>query len=190
MIKEMHITDGQSVIPIQVIRSGRRTLALEIKNDLIVRARIPWDVTDEGLKTFVAKNEKWIRRKYKEIQERIAKHPSALPRPLSDKEEQQKILEKIVGRVRHYEKLMGLSCNKITVRDQKTRWGSCSSKGNLNLNYRLAYMPPEILDYVVVHELAHLRHMDHSREFWALVETYLPDYKECRKWLKEHGGEY
>ena len=189
MIKEMHITDGQTVIPIQVIRSGRKTLALEIKDDLVVRARIPAGVTDGQLKGFVAKNEGWICKNYKEMRARMEKRPPT-PRPMPTKEEQQKILEKIAGRVSHYEKVMGLSCNKITVRDQKTRWGSCSSKGNLNLNYKLAYMPQKILDYVVVHELAHLRHMDHSREFWALVETYLPDFKECRKWLKENGSAY
>lgn len=189
MIKEMHITDGQSVIPIQVIRSGRKTLALEIKGDLVVRARIPAGVTDGQLKGFVSKNEKWICKKYKEMQARIAKRPDTPP-PLPTKEEQQEILEKIAGRVSHYEKIMGLSCKKITIRDQKTRWGSCSSKGNLNFNYRLAYMPPEILDYVVVHELAHLRYMDHSKGFWALVETYVPGCKGYRKWLKENGGAY
>lgn len=185
----MQLRDGSSVIEIQVIRSDRKTLALEIKDDLIVRARIPKYVTDRQLREFVAKNEEWIRRKHRAMREKVARRP-AMPRPLPTKEEQQEILEKIVGRVRHYEEVMGLFCNRITVRDQKTRWGSCSSKGNLNFNYRLAYMPSAILDYVVVHELAHLRHMDHSKEFWALVGVYLPDYKERRKWLKEHGGEY
>ena len=66
----------------------------------------------------------------------------------------------------------------------------CSSRKNLNFNYKLAYMPQEIMDYVVVHELAHLQHMNHSQEFWQLVEQYIPDYKERRKWLKEHGKEY
>ena len=94
------------------------------------------------------------------------------------------------SRVAYFHPITGGTYTSVTVRDQKTRWGSCSSKKNLNFNYRLAYMPQEILDYVVVHELAHLRHMDHSREFWACVERYLPDYRERRAWLKEHGGEY
>lgn len=89
-----------------------------------------------------------------------------------------------------YAAKMHVSPRRITIRDQKTRWGSCSSKGNLNFNWRLILMPEEILDYVVVHELAHLKEMNHSQTFWAVVERTLPDYKVRRKWLKEHGPEY
>ena len=73
-----------------------------------------------------------------------------------------------------------------TVKDQKTRWGSCSAKGNVNFNYQLAFLPDELLDYVVIHELAHRRHMNHSRAFWAEVEKYCPDYLERREQLKEY----
>ena len=79
---------------------------------------------------------------------------------------------------------------RISVRQQKTRWGSCSVRGNLNFNWKLALMPEEILDYVVVHELAHRVEMNHSPRFWAVVETVLPDWRERRRWLKQHGGEY
>lgn len=80
------------------------------------------------------------------------------------------------------------SMNRITVRNQKTRWGSCSSKGNLNLNWRLLMAPKEVLDYVVVHELCHLVYMNHSRQFWNLVETVLPEAMEYRSWLKQNGS--
>lgn len=92
-------------------------------------------------------------------------------------------------RVAYYHALTGGVYTKITIRDQKTRWGSCSSSGTLSFNYRLMYAPPRVLDYVVVHELCHLTHMDHSKAFWTMVESILPEYKTYRQWLKEHGRE-
>ena len=85
---------------------------------------------------------------------------------------------------------MGVSYGSITVREQKTRWGSCSAKGNLNFNWKLVLMPEEILDYVVVHELAHRLQMNHSTEFWDEVDKILPDYRKRRQWLKENGQKY
>ena len=92
-------------------------------------------------------------------------------------------------RVAYYHTVTGGHYTSITVRDQKTRWGSCSSRGTLSFNYRLIFAPPAILDYVVVHELCHLTHMDHSRDFWHMVERILPDYRIHKAWLKEHGEE-
>ena len=81
---------------------------------------------------------------------------------------------------------MDVQVGRITIRNQKTRWGSCSAKGNVNFNYQLYYMPPELMDYVIVHELAHRRHMDHSALFWAEVKRYCPDYKVYRNQLKKY----
>ena len=82
----------------------------------------------------------------------------------------------------------GESCSLITIRNQKTRWGSCSSRGNLNFNVMLMLCPPDVIDYVVVHELSHLKHMDHSPAFWAEVASVLPDYAASRNWLKQNGA--
>ena len=101
-------------------------------------------------------------------------------------EEVQKIQEKIVSRVQHYCRIMGVSVGRITIRNQKSRWGSCSSKGNLNFNYQLYYLPDELLDYVVINELAHRTHMNHSKEFWAEVEKYCPDYRQRRERLSTY----
>ena len=93
------------------------------------------------------------------------------------------------ARAAYYAQVLGVSYNRIAIRCQKTRWGSCSSKKNLNFNCLLLYAPEEVLDYVVIHELAHLRYMNHSKDFYALVASICPDYKACQKWLREHGGE-
>lgn len=92
-------------------------------------------------------------------------------------------------RCAYYRPFTGGNYTRITIRDQKTRWGSCSSTGTLSFNYRLMFAPPRVLDYVVVHELCHLTHMNHSRDFWDLVASVMPDYKQYKVWLKEHGQE-
>lgn len=91
--------------------------------------------------------------------------------------------------VEYYSTVMGVTYNNIVIKDQKTRWGSCSSKGNLNFNYRLIMAPKEVLEYVVVHELSHRVHMDHSKEFWRTVEQVIPEYRQYRDWLKEYGSQ-
>lgn len=90
-------------------------------------------------------------------------------------------------RVVHYSRLLGRSPGKITVREQKTRWGSCSAKGNINLNWKLIMAPLEVVDYVIVHELCHLKEMNHSKNFWKLVEGICPEYIKYRTWLKKNG---
>lgn len=82
----------------------------------------------------------------------------------------------------------GFTLKKIAIRGQKTRWGSCSSNGNLNLNWRLLFAPSPAVEYVIIHELCHLRELNHSKRFWRLVGQYCPDYRRWRKWLKDHGS--
>ena len=97
--------------------------------------------------------------------------------------------ELLESRTAFFHRLTGGEYHTLAVRDQKTRWGSCSSRGTLSFNYRLIFAPPEVLDYVVVHELCHLTHMNHSKDFWNMVGAVMPDYKKYRKWLREHGHE-
>ena len=96
----------------------------------------------------------------------------------------------IPERVKYYAPKIGVTYNRITIRCQRTRWGSCSSKGNLNFNCLLALFPIEVIDSVVVHELCHRKHMNHSKEFYAEIDRVFPDYKRCNKWLKDNGGVY
>ena len=97
--------------------------------------------------------------------------------------------ERFSERADHYAPRMGVEYEQIEVRNQKTKWGSCSSTGTLGLNWRLVLAPPEISEYVVVHELAHLREMNHGETFWALVEEFDPAYEDHRAWLREHSAE-
>ena len=96
----------------------------------------------------------------------------------------------IPERVKHYAPLVGVDYGRITIRNQRTRWGSCSSKGNLNFNCLLMLLPDDVIDSVVVHELCHRKHMNHSAKFYAEVERVYPDYKRCSQWLNENGGVY
>jgi len=83
---------------------------------------------------------------------------------------------------------LGCRYNRIFIRGQRTRWGSCSGNGNISLNWKLVMFPPHIIDYVIIHELAHLKVMGHSKAFWAIVEAHCPDWRDHRNWLREHEG--
>lgn len=95
--------------------------------------------------------------------------------------------ELIKKRTAEYSTILGVNYNNIRIKDTKTRWGSCSSKRNLNFNYRIIMAPDNIMDYIIIHELCHLKHMNHGKKFWETVELFMPDYKECKEWLKLNG---
>lgn len=98
----------------------------------------------------------------------------------------ERALGRIRQRIEYYAPLVGKRPGRVTIREQKTRWGSCSGKGNLNFNWKLIMAPPQALDYVVIHELCHLHVFNHSPRFWALVASFMPDYEVWKKWLKTH----
>lgn len=93
----------------------------------------------------------------------------------------------IAARLSYFSNKIDVQYNSFTIKDQKTRWGSCSGKKNLNFSWRLIMAPPEVLDYVIVHELCHLVHLNHSPAFWHLVKSYLPDYAKSKSWLADNG---
>lgn len=178
---------------IKIIRSNRKTLAIQICPDGCVQVRAPRRMKDAEIMEFVWQKSNWIDRhleKMREQREKIAKEP---PVPQLSEQELHALadqaLEVLPDRVRYYAGLVGVDYGRITIRNQKTRWGSCSGKGNLNFNCLLMLAPAEIQDYVVVHELCHRREMNHSPRFWAEVAKIMPDYQKRRKWLKEHGQE-
>ena len=119
---------------------------------------------------------------------RIEQNKASQPEPLSAQELKmlaQKALQVLPKKVEYYAAKIGVTYGTITIRNQKTRWGSCSSKGNLNFNCQLMLFPEEIQDYVVVHELCHRKEMNHSQRFWNEVGRTMPDYEERRKYLRQ-----
>ena len=92
----------------------------------------------------------------------------------------------VQDRVKYFNKLYGFSFNQIFIKNQKTRWGSCSGKQNLNLNYKIIFLSPKHQDYIIVHELCHLKEFNHSKKFWALIAKALPDYCDIKKELRNH----
>ena len=172
-------------------RSNRRTLALELTPDgLLVRA--PRRATNAEIERFIAKHRRWIDTHMQRLAEQNAKaqQDGALSyediRALTDQAR-----DYIPQRVAHYAPLIGIdpaTIGRITIRNQKTRWGSCSAKGNLNFNCLLMLTPPEVIDSIVVHELCHLKEMNHSQRFYEEVLRVFPEYHKWHRWLKEHGG--
>lgn len=177
---------------VTVIRSNRKTVAIQVNSNLSVTVRAPRSVSEKNIEEILKKKEAWISKhieKIKETKERVEAEPTeklTREKVIALAEEALKVIPE---RVEYFAKVIGVTYGKITVRNQKTRWGSCSSKGNLNFNCLLMLAPPEVLDYVVVHELCHRKQMNHSKAFWLEVEKVLPDYKEVRKWLKEEGSQ-
>ena len=153
---------------------------------MIIRA--PLQATNEDINTFMLKNKKWIETHLAKAQER---QKAAESYHRLTREEIQvfanKALEVVPERVAHYAPLVGVTYGRITIRNQRSRWGSCSSKGNLNFNCLPMLTPPEVIDSVVVHELCHRKEMNHSDKFYAEVLRVFPNYWECGKWLKENG---
>ena len=172
----------------QILRSERKTVVIQVETDGTVTVRAPKRCSFRKIDNFVREKEHWIRTKQEEIAVNRKKFSG---KKLTEKEREslrQKAGILLGERTALYAERMQVSYKRITIRDQKTRWGSCSTAGNLNFNWKLILMPPEILDYVVVHELAHRREMNHSSRFWAQVAEILPDYKARRQWLKENGN--
>ena len=199
MIKEMllrvPLEEGALSISVEVIYSSRRTMGLEVTADGRVKARVPNRTADAVVEKFVKERAGWIAEKY--LLQKARQEKQKLARGTRDYEQNpalearyRELARAVIGqRVPYFAAKMGVTYGRISIRDQKTRWGSCSGRGNLNFNWKLVLMPPEVLDYVVVHELAHRKQMNHSPLFWAEVGRVLPDYESRRRWLKEHGKE-
>ena len=177
-------------VDIELLRSRRRSIGLEVRPDGSVILRVPNRLSKRDALAFLQTKEAWLRKCLDQVEERESFAEAAGLEPLTEDE-----LSALTKAARAYftEKcawlapVVGVDYGRISIRHQKTRWGSCSTKGNLNFNCLLMLAPEDVRDYVVVHELCHRKEMNHSSAFWAEVARVVPDYREKERWLKENG---
>ena len=179
----------ENIIEYRLIRSRRRTISVEITNDgITVRAPLKMPVAE--IDKFVIDHKDWIRKKSAVIEEKKKAQQPVEHLTRADIEKlAEEAMRVIPERVAYYAPLVGVTYGRITIRNQVSRWGSCSSIGNLNFNCLLMLTPPEVLDSVVVHELCHRKEMNHSERFYAEVLRVYPEYHKWQKWLDDHGDD-
>lgn len=160
-------------------------MRITVRNDESVIVTIPHNMSEEKGKTFADSKKGWIEDTLAKIRKR--------PQPLLEipqgsireyKKHKEETLSLVASRLAHFNTIYGFSWKTVRIKNTSSRWGSCSKKGNLNFNYRLLFLPPEYADYVVVHELCHLKELNHSPAFWRLVEKTIPHYQELRNTIR------
>ncbi len=180
----------------EVRESARaKYLRLRVEPDGKVLVTKPSRTSVKRMELFVAKHRDWIRkvqekfRKRKERQRKLGIEPVALPKPRKGSKAYKEAVALaralVTERLAHFNASYGFTYGSISIRNQKTRWGSCSAKNDLSFNYRIIYLPPELQDYIVVHELCHTKEHNHSERFWAQVERAVPGHERLRKVLRE-----
>ena len=177
-------------IKYEIKKSRRRTVRIEINNDGVVILRVPMRTTLKQAGEIIERNRGWIDKHMAVVQECRAKVNSLPPLTMENiKRLADKAVEYIPARVQHYASMLGVTYGRVTIRCQRTKWGSCSAKGNLSFNCLLMLTPPEVIDAIVVHELCHRLEMNHSERFYSHVLRVCPEYRKWNKWLKDNGNE-
>lgn len=174
---------------VEVRRSKRKSATIKITADMQIVVFVPLYVSDNEIEKMVISKSKWIDKHMLKVQSTIDER-SKLEKITFEqvKDLADQAVEYIPKRVKYYAEKENFVYNKITIKNLVSRWGSCSTKGNLNFNCLLMLTPDYVIDYIVVHELCHLREMNHSEKFWAEVEKIMPDYQRAELWLKQNGG--
>lgn len=170
---------------VEIIQSNRKTMSIQVKKTGQVIVRAPYWMKDADIDKIVKEREDWIKKHLKRLEEEQKNQMQISEEEIQDLTKKAKMI--LPQKVAYYAQKLGVTYGRITIRHQKTRWGSCSSKGNLNFNCVLMKAPEEVQDYIVVHELCHRKQMNHSKKFWDEVEKTLPEYKTQEKWLKTKG---
>ena len=175
---------------VTVIKSKRKTISIQIKPDEVI-VRAPTRMKQSEIEKLVESKRNWIEKHLKSVYEKQKLLQKS--EPYTEEEIRSfvaKAKEIIPPKVEFFADKIGVTYNKITIRCQRTRWGSCSSKGNLNFNCLLVLLPDEIIDSVVVHELCHRKQMNHSAKFYDEINKVFPDYKQYHDWLNKNSSKY
>jgi hypothetical protein len=183
MKKNITLDDKSIEYTLKTSRRARyMRLAIYADGNFVVT--VPWGLNEQKIERFIAGKAKWILTKLTSF--------AAAPKPINNQEVvrnyfqyKNQARQLVRQRIDYYNQIYGVKYNKISIKKQKTIWGSCSRQGNLNFNYRLASLPDRLADYIIVHELCHLKEMNHSPRFWCLVAQTMPDYLERRRELKK-----
>ncbi len=159
-----------------------KNLTLRIEGDGLVVVTRPWFVPKKLAEIFFQEQREWIQKKIEDMKksQRVVLGGSR-EHYLKHKEEARQL---ICERLEYYNQFYGFKYQRVSVRNQKSRWGSCSQDGNLNFNYKVLFLTKEARDYIVIHELCHLKELNHSHRFWALVEQQVPNYKQLRRKIR------
>lgn len=164
-------------------KKGSKRLRISVHQDRKVVVTLPDYLREIDARNFVKQKIKWIQNSLKKMRKTVRILPIRTKRDfISNKEKAGLIVRQ---KIDYFNKFYKLKIEKITIRNQRSRWGSCSKKGNLNFNYQLIYLPEKQIDYLIVHELCHIKFFNHSHLFWESVRETIPDYKEVRKKLKK-----
>ena len=172
----------------RLIRARRKTLSIRITQEGNLEIRTPLGMPKGEIEAFLKEKAQWIETHRAKV---LAEYAQGQEAPLGEEEIltlAEQMRQRLPEKLNRHAASMGVTFGRVTIRCQQTRWGSCSSRGNLNFNCLLMLAPEEVLDYVVVHELAHRKQMNHSALFWQEVEREFPDYKKSLRWLKDKGG--
>jgi predicted metal-dependent hydrolase len=161
-----------------------RRYVIRVRPDGSVRVTVPRWGSRRHAELFAEQQRPWIERQRAHARERAELRPAYPPEAVAELRRQ--AVRELPGHLRRLAARHGLYVSRISVRNQRSRWGSCSPSGHICLNWRLILMPEGVRDYVLIHELMHLRRLDHSRHFWRLVAHACPDYENARRWLREH----
>lgn len=175
-------------LPIVLERSNRKTLAIQVTSDLYLQIKAPIQMSERKIHRFLLQKQFWIYKRAKSEMSNAENRVDRSEEEIKRLREQARVV--LTRKSCEYASQLGVMFKKIRIGNQRTRWGSCSSKGTISYNWRLILMPEPIVDYVVVHELCHLLEMNHSDRFWGLVESIMPNYAERRAWLKKNGNYY